>query len=120
METGDYPLQVVPAGQDSSAQQEQVSRTLMEPQTRALVAHAHLATSALLAQVSHSSALWALTQTGCTSGRSPAAQRAHLAITAALLASRHPQDPAQLGTTASLELPRHRHLVCGRMEALVL
>lgn len=180
-----------------------MSQTLMEPQTRALVAHAHLATSAQLAQLYLSSALWALTQTGellgsdganlyfsflfiflfyllylppllsttsfaslrcpyaaapygsldtsldlfekphgclplargvgirdlllnlhtcqqkacfclstgCTSGRSPAAQRAHLAITAALLASRHPQDPAQLGTTASLELPRHRHLV---------
>lgn len=44
--------------------QEQVSQTLMEPQTRALVAHAHLDTSAQLAQVSHSHALWALTQTG--------------------------------------------------------
>lgn len=41
-----------------------MSQTLMEPQTRALVAHAHLVTSAQLAQVSHSSALWALTQTG--------------------------------------------------------
>lgn len=36
----------------------------MESQTRALVARAHLDTSAQLAQVSHSSALWALTQTG--------------------------------------------------------
>ncbi|KAJ7413425.1 hypothetical protein BTVI_43603 [Pitangus sulphuratus] len=44
--------------------QEQVSQTLMEPQTRALVAHAHLDTSAQLAQASHRDALWALTQTG--------------------------------------------------------
>lgn len=36
----------------------------MEPQTRALVAHAHLDTSAPLAQVPHSSAPWALSQTG--------------------------------------------------------
>ncbi|KAM7082943.1 uncharacterized protein J5F26_014046 [Ciconia maguari] len=64
VENGDYPLQVVPAGQDSSAQQEQVSQTLAEPQTRALAAHAHLDTSAQLAQVSPSNAPWALTQTG--------------------------------------------------------
>ncbi|POI30094.1 hypothetical protein CIB84_006155 [Bambusicola thoracicus] len=64
VETGDSPLQVVPAGQGSSAQQEQVSQTPMEPQTPALVAHAHLDTSAQLAQVSPSSALWALTLTG--------------------------------------------------------
>lgn len=44
--------------------QEQVSQTLMEPQTRVLVAHAHLDTSAQQAQVSHSDAPWALIQTG--------------------------------------------------------
>lgn len=120
VETGDSPLQVVPAGQGSSAQQEQVSQTLTEPQTPALVAHAHQDTSAQLAQVSHSSALWALTQTGCTCGRNPAAWHAHLAITAALLPSQHPQGAAQLGTTASLEHPPHHHLVCGRQEAPVL
>lgn len=41
-----------------------MSQTLMESQTRALVARAHLDTSAQLAQVSHSNAPWALTQTG--------------------------------------------------------
>ncbi|XP_042738172.1 uncharacterized protein LOC122185992 [Lagopus leucura] len=120
VETGDSPLQVDPAGQGSSAQQEQVSQTLMEPRTPALVAHAHLDTSAQLAQVSHSSALWALTQTGHTCGRNPAAWHAHLAITAALLPSQHPQGTAQLGSTAWLELPLHHHLVCGRQEAPVL
>ncbi|XP_010220891.1 PREDICTED: uncharacterized protein LOC104575254 [Tinamus guttatus] len=64
VETGDYPLQVAPAGQDSSAQQEQVSQILMEPQTRVLVARAHLDTFAQLAQVCHSHALQALTHTG--------------------------------------------------------
>ncbi|KAM8989348.1 uncharacterized protein PRD47_016773 [Ara ararauna] len=64
VENGDYPLQVVRVGQDSSAQQEQVSQTLMEPQTRALVVHAPLATSAQLAQAYPSNALWALTLTG--------------------------------------------------------
>ncbi|KAJ7417001.1 hypothetical protein WISP_67321 [Willisornis vidua] len=44
--------------------EEQVSQTLTEPQTRALVAHAHLGTSAQLVQVSHRDAPWALTQTG--------------------------------------------------------
>lgn len=36
----------------------------MESQTQVLVAHAHLDISAQLAQVSHSSVPWALTQTG--------------------------------------------------------
>lgn len=44
--------------------QEQVSQTPVEPQTRALVAPAHLDTSAQLAPVSPSRALWALTRTG--------------------------------------------------------
>lgn len=44
--------------------QEQVSQTPVEPQTRALVAPAHLDTSAQLAPASPSRAPWALTQTG--------------------------------------------------------
>ncbi|PKU33190.1 zonadhesin-like isoform x4 [Limosa lapponica baueri] len=58
--TGAFKPEPCPLG---SFQPEQVSQTLMESQTRALVARAHLDTSAQLAQVSHSRALWALTQT---------------------------------------------------------
>ncbi|CAM5128032.1 unnamed protein product, partial [Natator depressus] len=64
VENGDYPLRVAPAGQDSSAQQEPVSQTLMEPQIQALEARAHLGIFAQLAPASHFHALWAHSQTG--------------------------------------------------------
>ncbi|CAM4684012.1 unnamed protein product, partial [Lepidochelys olivacea] len=64
VENGDYPLRVAPAGQDSSAQQEPVSQTLMEPQIQALEARAHLGIFAQPAPASHFHALWAHSRTG--------------------------------------------------------
>ncbi|CAM5172040.1 unnamed protein product, partial [Eretmochelys imbricata] len=63
VENGDYPLRVAPAGQDSSAQQEPVSQTLMEPQIQALEARAHLGIFAQPAPASHFHALWAHSRT---------------------------------------------------------
>lgn len=48
---------------------------------------------------------------GSTMGRTPAAHSAHLAISVAPLASQPPQDPAHLGTSASLALPPHHRRV---------
>lgn len=54
-----------------------------------------------------------LSLSGSTTGRIPAALSVHLATSVAPRASQPPQDPAHLGTSASLGLPHRHRLVSG-------